>query len=236
MHPLIKHWETIATVLEGEIQQRSIGDMTISLSSAFWPKTNHGTGYKLVSQHEEANANDEEQVIENPDTVGLQTELNEEMQEREEMFVGRRSEMERERWVPLIDIQEEKFIMLNPNNEWEQQYGKGRFWLVKALSSVDVNHLSNDVEQAMFKIEWWRPKNVKDNQGDHVRYSKCFSATQSWERDPGYLETEEIWQLASSAIYGFKTRMKPQSISKSGLKIPKNVLETLQDSIKRLNV
>ena len=231
MHPLIKHWETIANVLEGEVGDHG-PDRPMSLSNGFWPKTNHGTGYKTVaeSSRPQANPNEDEHV--NRDMAELQAELNEEIGEREEMFVGHRSEKERERWNPLLDIQEGKFIILNPNDDWEKMHGKGLIWLVRAMSCVDPNHLSYDGHHAMFKIEWWRPKHVHSKVKDQFRYSKCLSPKTVWERDPGYLaHGEEIWQLASSAIYGFKTRVKEPNISEKGLSIPKKTCDTVKEVI-----
>jgi hypothetical protein len=175
-----------------------------------------------------------EQGVLNPDLVQLEDELNEEMEEREEMFVGRRSEMERERWNPLNDIQEGRFIIINPDDGWEQINGKGKFWLVKAIGGVDPNHPSDEGPKPMFSIEWWRPKHISSSVDDKGRYLKCFSSTQGWERDPGYEEGAEIWQLATSAMYGWSSRMRADNIAKTGLKIPKLVIKNVRAYINML--
>lgn len=73
-----------------------------SLRGDFWPKTNHGTGYKVnVGSSEpcmEPNAH-------NAEMRDLENEVIEEMVDQARHFVGSRQERELAHWTPLGDIQ-----------------------------------------------------------------------------------------------------------------------------------
>ena len=62
------------------------------------------------------------------------------------------------------------------------------FWIVRAIGSVqpDIPFGERGELKPCFYGEWWRPKNIQENPTDKVCYAKCFSNTQSWERDPRY--------------------------------------------------
>lgn len=228
--PLIAYWERIADILDGQIRPVYDENIVEPLSTRFWPRTNHGTGFKS-----DFGSSVEDGLPQNSDLIILQDEFDGEMEDREELFVGRRSEKEKQRWTPLQEIKVDNFILLRPEEAWEAEHGKGHhFWLVKALSVVDENHVTEEGPRAMFLIEWWRPKHVKETVSDKHRYLKCFALTQSWERDPGFSASQEIWQMASSALYGWTSKMDPANIMSRGLKIPKSVLDNVKASLKRI--
>ena len=72
----------------------------------------------------------------NADYDGLVEEFQEELRERDMMFVGRPSEKERQAWNPFEDIKEGSFVCINPSKTWEETNGKGIFWIVQAIGFV----------------------------------------------------------------------------------------------------
>lgn len=96
---------------------------------------------------------------------------------------------------------------------------------------MDPNHLTKKRPKPMFPMEWWRPKSIKDDPKE-VPYESIFSSTKSWERDP--LFKKRKWQFASSAMFGWKSRMSVVNMSTRGLTIPKTVLGTVQGYLKKL--
>src|SRR5450759_2321719 len=96
--PLITYWKNVADLLEGEFGPKEIynaapnvgprvEESLPNLSYRFWPRTNHGTGYKSELPFME----EPEEAIEehNDEMEDLEKELAQEMQARNEMFVGR---------------------------------------------------------------------------------------------------------------------------------------------------
>jgi hypothetical protein len=235
--PLLKYWERIVETLSMELRMEGEGDRPFPLEYGFWPKTNHGTGYKVNGGTRETNLHEEE-FTHNADMVELQNEYIEEMEDQAMSFVGARSEKEHARWTPLNDIKQGHFVFLRPEDDWEKINGTGHFWLVRALGPVDPNHQvsSNDVEQfsPMFQVQWWRPKHVKGDADDRARYKSCFMITKTWERDPGFNDDTQHWQFANSTMYGFKSGMREVNLEEKGLKIPKNVLNALKDYMQRI--
>lgn len=165
-YPLIKYWEGVVDQLRGEVGH--IRDAR-PLSYRFWPRTNHGTGYQVnYTGPSSADVRVMDSYPHNIEMTHLQDEDVQEMEGHDEMFVGRLSEKERERWTPLQDIQNGKFVILRPDDEFESKIGKGLFWLVKALGPVDPNHRMEDGPRPMFKIEWWRPKHANHAADDKL--------------------------------------------------------------------
>ena len=65
----------------------------------------------------------------------------------------------------------------------------------------------------MFSMEWWRPKHTRQHAIDDIQYQQCFKANKTWERDPSFLKGSTHWQTTTSAMYGFKSRMKEKKHS-----------------------
>ncbi|CAM6082151.1 unnamed protein product [Calypogeia fissa] len=236
--PLLKYWERVVDTLSMELTLEGEGVTQFPLKFGFWPKTNHGTSYKVTGGTTEVNlARDE--VTQNAKMEELQNEYIEEMEDQALPFVGARSEREHARWTPLNDIKEGHFVFLRPEDDWEKTNGAGYFWLVRALGPVDPNHQvsSNDPERStpMFQVQWWRPKHAKGDADYCTRYKSCFMITKTWERDPGFNNDTQHWQFANSAMYGFKFGMREINLDEKGLKIPKNVLNALKTYMQRID-
>lgn len=86
----------------------------------------------------------------------------------------------------------------------------------------------------MFPLQWWRPKCPRQTVDEKVRYKNCTLQTKTWERDPGYNEDTLHWQLASAAMYGFKSGMKEENLVERGLRIPPRVLNTVKEYMRAL--
>ena len=134
----------------------------------FWPRTNHGTRYNSQSQsvEDEATTN----VDLNLEMEDLIQEMADEIEERDTMFVGRLSEKEREAWNPLEGISDERYVVLNPNPDWEAEHDKDLFWIVKAHGLVQPNIVDRNTREPKphFYAEWWRPKHQQASPPDSI--------------------------------------------------------------------
>ena len=235
--PLIQYWQNVVDSLEGQFGPDNASDFEDSeedlpkLSYRFWPRTNHGTGYKLQPQSMEDHIQPTQDN--NVEMEDLVRELAQEIQGRESIFVGRPSEREKQAWNPLEMIKDGSFVCLNPDPHWEIENGKGLFWVVKALGSVQPDIFVDGEKRPCFYGEWWRPKSTFTDPPEKMRYGKIFSTGQSWERDPGY--STPVWHKASSSMYSWVFHGKPENIQKNGLKVGKRVLENVREYIKRLD-
>ena len=131
--PLIQYWKTIAHMLNEEfgLQGDDNGGCTVQegmpkLSTPFWPRTNHGTGYKIDTQSMD-NLTQDTITKQNIEYNALVEEMAEERRGCNEMFVDCLSEKERSAWNPLEDIKEGSFVLLNPSKESEEKHGKDCF-------------------------------------------------------------------------------------------------------------
>ncbi len=128
---LIQYWKNVANSLKGEFGPKEICDTSATiedseeglpkLSYQFWPRTNHGTGYKsnvLPSMENHSPTKDK-----NVQMQDLEKEFAEEMEGRNEMFIGYPSEKEKQAWNPLEMIQDGSFVCLNPDPVWEVTHG-----------------------------------------------------------------------------------------------------------------
>lgn len=97
-----------------------------SLSYVFWPKTNHGTGYRTDFGEPTTGAGGSRAPL-NQAMIEFQNEEQQEMEECAEIFVGHRSEKERERWYPLNGIQDGQFVILRPSDDCEKNLEKVHF-------------------------------------------------------------------------------------------------------------
>ncbi|KAL3699131.1 hypothetical protein R1sor_017153 [Riccia sorocarpa] len=92
---IINYWENIKSLFAAE--EGWATNSGLPLQDGFWPRTNHGTGYKRPHDGVQQSAQVDEDL--------LAREAEEELVELNEIFVGNPSEMERERFVPLVDIE-----------------------------------------------------------------------------------------------------------------------------------
>ena len=226
--PAIAYWRGVAELLEGEFgpddTAQDFQEIQLPLSSEFWPRTNHGTGFNRALDQ-----NVPSPLQPHGATEILEAEWAEEIEERNTIFVGSLNEKEKEAWSPLEGIKSGWFVCLNPDPKWEKINGQGWFWVVKAVFETEPYVLEEE-EQPCFKGEWWRPKHVSPNAPDDTRYLKIFSTTQAWERDPRFPEL--AWHKASSSMYSWDS--KQTKIDTTGLKIGKKVLNIVKAYIQKL--
>ncbi|KAL3675768.1 hypothetical protein R1sor_025716 [Riccia sorocarpa] len=101
---IIDYWENIKSLFAAE--EGWATNSGLPLQDGFWPRTNHGTGYKRPHDGVQDSAQVDEDL--------LAREAEEELVERNEIFVGNPSEMERERFVPLVDIEPGVMLLIRP--------------------------------------------------------------------------------------------------------------------------
>ncbi|KAL3696236.1 hypothetical protein R1sor_010312 [Riccia sorocarpa] len=121
---IIKYWKNIKSVFEGAAWETYEGQ---PLKHGFWPRTNHGTGYQRPG---EGNHQRDGQRLE---MDHLMKEAEEELLERNQLFVGHPSERERERFAPLLDIQVGVMLLIRPSDQFPV---KNSIWVAKAITSV----------------------------------------------------------------------------------------------------
>ena len=221
--PLIEYWRNIAKILSNPLSNE--GETSQPLENGFWPRTNHGTGYKA-----ELGTFEETGWRATSDMVELENELENEILEGQMAFVGPSSERESDRFVPLQDIVEGVFIFIRPTDEFEK-LNPGHFWMARALTRVQTDRASPNLGE--FKLEWWRPKHRGHlwPSDDHKQYDGVFTIkSKTWEKDP--LQSEQ-WLPAASAFLSWTYRGK--TIEK-GLKIPPTVLEAIKIYIDRARI
>ncbi|CAM6096633.1 unnamed protein product [Calypogeia fissa] len=219
---LIQYWENVMEALRGDLVNPN--NEALPLLEGFWPKTDHGTGFKAGG-----GSVDVEEDVQMEDPIGnLQRELREDDAEAQTMFVGAAFDMVGEPFVPLRDIHSRSFVVVRSTEEFEEEV-KGRFWLGRA-SSV-VNTTKNTPLSGQFQMDWWRPKHRKRNPTNVERYQNCFQHSQMWEVDPDYLGEPSHWMSASSTITAWDSRSQ-----KNIIKIPANTLESINENIASLSV
>ncbi|KAL3697196.1 hypothetical protein R1sor_011272 [Riccia sorocarpa] len=103
---IIAYWENIKSLFEKPKGWST--NAGLPLKEGFWPRTNHGTGYKRPGNQIIITSTPEDDI--------LAQEAEEELAERNQLFVGNLAEMERERFVPIVDI--ESGVMWHPMALW----------------------------------------------------------------------------------------------------------------------
>lgn len=222
MVPLLSYWETIRHLLSNALCNSTEPGV---LAQGFWPRTNHGTGFKAPLQCEEVR----EDTTNDAELVQLQNELTEELLERDQIFVGDPREKEKYRFIPLEDIKCGRFIVLRPNDEFEKE-APGCFWVVRAITSVVEN--SSSPNNGKFQIEWWRPKNRSKKASNEERYADCLNPNKTWERDPLYAQDEVHWMEGGASIYFWVTR---DNIVPKVVKVPLQAIEAIEDMLSRIH-
>ncbi|CAM6083472.1 unnamed protein product [Calypogeia fissa] len=111
----MKYWERIVTVLESGAA--FISSTRESLSDGFWPRTNHGTGFKVFDDRHCSN------VMPPADDGNddLECELRDDELEGDTIFVGTHAERELEPFVPLRDILPKSFVIIRPDEKFERK-------------------------------------------------------------------------------------------------------------------
>jgi hypothetical protein len=221
---IVAYWTNVLEHLpEKQLDQAPHHEETLH---DFWPQTNHGTGFKRYGEHVEVT----DAVIlrqRNP----LEEELIEERRAQDEIFVGERREKERNRFSPLEDIKEGRFIVIRPSDEWERENKIQTIWVGRAKGPVESDHLSYHFGE--FPLEWWRPKHKSSNATPTQRYANILVGSKEWEVEPGF-EGKEEWMNGTSTIYFWKTRIEgvlPQKVI-----IPAGAKKIIADHLSNLHV
>ena len=107
--------------------------------------------------------------------------------------------------------------------------------MVRAQGSMqpDIHFGGEDERAPCFYGEWWRPKSQQDIVPEAIQYAKRFLTTQTWERDPGFVNQLE-WHKAQPSMYSWVFRGKLENLEKTGVKIWKKALEAVKAHIARL--
>ncbi|KAL3682724.1 hypothetical protein R1sor_000746 [Riccia sorocarpa] len=120
---IIDYWKNIKSVFEGEAWETYEGR---PLKHGFSPRTNHGTGYQRPGVGNEQDMQRLERDL-------LMREAEEELLERNQLFVGHPSEKEREHFAPLLDIQIGVMLLIRPSDKFPVQ---NSIWVAKAMTCV----------------------------------------------------------------------------------------------------
>ncbi|KAL3693005.1 hypothetical protein R1sor_006656 [Riccia sorocarpa] len=176
------------------------------LKEGFWPRTNHGTGYKRPSDMGDCTRLEQDL---------LEREADEERAERERPFVGSTVERGLDSFTPLLHIQVGHMIIIRPADDFEP---KKIVWLAKATSVV--NRDSDSTFHNHVKVDWYRPKHRLQTIDDLNRYRNCMRKNQKWEKDPNQFSEEESWVDANACVNSWKSQAKTANI-----KISEKILE-----------
>ncbi|KAL3694817.1 hypothetical protein R1sor_008468 [Riccia sorocarpa] len=172
---IIAYWENIKSLFEEPKGWAT--NAGLPLKEGFWPRTNHGTGYKRPGNQIILTSTPEDDI--------LAQEAEKELVERNQLFVGNLAQMERERFVPIVDIVQGVMLLIRPSDDFVV---KDCFWVAKAISGVIRQRKPSDpVSMYEVKVEWYRPKHRLSNATDAQRYNQCLRNTQEWEKDPSPL-------------------------------------------------
>ncbi|KAL3677142.1 hypothetical protein R1sor_027090 [Riccia sorocarpa] len=120
---IIAYWENIKSLFEKPKGWTT--NAGLPLKEGFWPRTNHGTRYKRPGNQIILTSTPEDDI--------LAQEADEELVERNQLFVENLAEMERERFVPIVDIMPRVMLLIRPSDDFVV---KDCFWMAKAISGV----------------------------------------------------------------------------------------------------
>ncbi|KAL3687539.1 hypothetical protein R1sor_013848 [Riccia sorocarpa] len=214
---IIAYWEKIKSLFE-----ESKGWATnarLPLKEGFWPRTNHGTGYKR--------SRNQIIITSTPEDDILAQEVEEELVERNQLFVGNLAEMEQERFVPIVDIEPGVMLLIRSSDGFVV---KDCFWVAKAVSGVIRQRKPSDhIRIYEVKVEWYRPKHRSSNATDAQRYNQCLRNTQEWEKDPSPFEEDFLYVNASACVHQWKSKSRSKK-----LKIPESILKIARDMLDRI--
>ncbi|KAL3682631.1 hypothetical protein R1sor_000653 [Riccia sorocarpa] len=171
------------------------------LKHGFWPRTNHVSGYQ---RPEEANDVQDRQRIE--DDL-LMREAEEELLERNQVFVGNPIDREPEHFAPILNIQVGVMLLIRPLDQFPV---KNSIWVAKAITSV-VREIGSDRFNQL-KVQWYRPKHRFRNASEEQRYALCMRNNQEWEKDPTMYEEEQTFVYASACVYCWTCRAKSDKL------------------------
>ena len=132
---LFAYWNKILLLLKNRVISFESKTMVLMESEDFWPQTNHGMGYNADANLSRISKNnlDAPNLLQN-----LQHELDEELLEKDIIFVSREKDKERNNFVPLKDITEGKFVVIRPIEEFESILSE-TIWICRAMGSIQID-------------------------------------------------------------------------------------------------
>ncbi|KAL3682451.1 hypothetical protein R1sor_000473 [Riccia sorocarpa] len=214
---IIAYWENIKSLFEKPKGWPT--NAGLPLKEGFWPRTNYGTRYKRPGNQIIITSTPEDDI--------LAQEAEEELAERNQLFVGNLAEMERERFVPIVDIESGVMLLIRPSDDFVV---KDCFWVAKAVSGVIRQRKPSDlISMYEVKVEWYRPKHRLSNATDAQRYNQCLRNTQEWEKDPSPFEEEFLYVNANACVHQWKSKSRSEK-----LKIPESILRIARDMLDRI--
>ncbi|KAL3702388.1 hypothetical protein R1sor_020410 [Riccia sorocarpa] len=167
---LVEYWTRISSILTKGWKEVDGG----LLKEGFWPVSDHGTGH--ISH---GYSQDETHV-----PLTQRQEVEDEIQAREEIFVGQATERKLANLVPFIDILSGLMLLLRPSEDF---YCQDCLWVAKAMGPVARDEGSVNFNK--IPIQWWRPKHPSSKAPEVDRYSQCIQREVPWEIDPAYTRT-----------------------------------------------
>ncbi|KAL3687735.1 hypothetical protein R1sor_014044 [Riccia sorocarpa] len=207
---LIKYWKNVADVVQAGWRSNDESE----LQEAFWPITDYGTGHQVLSQ-----------TSTNPSSMGnTRREVEEELQARDEIFVGEATARSLATFVPIIDITAGLMLLLRPSDDFECQ---DCLWVAKATCPICRDESEPNFNK--IPIQWWRPKHGPRKASIIDRYTQCIQRDVTWEIDPSY--TNVHWIEADSCIYAWKSRAKGDKVS-----LPTKVQEIALAALEQIKV
>ncbi|KAL3698030.1 hypothetical protein R1sor_012106 [Riccia sorocarpa] len=215
---LVEYWTRISSILTKGWKEVDGG----LLKEGFWPVSNHGTGH--ISH---GYSRDEIHV-----PLAQRQEVEDEIQAREEIFVGQAAERKLANFVPFIDILSGLMLLLRPSEDFCCQ---DCLWVAKAMGPVARDEGSVNFNK--IPIQWWRPKHPSSKAPEVDRYSQCIQREVPWEIDPAYTGTH--WIEADACVYAWKSRAKKDKVllPRSVQEIALSVLEKItQESVTTLAI
>ncbi|KAL3694845.1 hypothetical protein R1sor_008496 [Riccia sorocarpa] len=159
-------------------------------------------------------------------------EVEDEIQAREEIFVGQAAERKLANFVLLIDIVSGLMLLLRPSEDFCCQ---DCLWVAKAMGPVARDEGSVNFNK--IPIQWWRPKHPSSKAHEVDRYSQCIQREVPLEIDPAYTGTH--WIEADACVYAWKSRAKKDKVllPRSVQEIALSVLEKItQESVTTLAI
>ncbi|KAL3702176.1 hypothetical protein R1sor_020198 [Riccia sorocarpa] len=213
---LVEYWTRISSILTKGWNEVDGG----LLKEGFWPVSDHDTSH--ISH---GYSRDETHV-----PLTQRQEVEDEIQAREEIFVGQAAERKLANFVPLIDILSGLMLLLRPSEDFCCQ---DCLWVTKAMVARD----EGSVNFNKIPIQWWRPKHPSSKAHEVDRYSQCIQREVPWEIDPAYIGTH--WIEADACVYAWKSRAKKDKVllPRSVQEIALSMLEKItQESVTTLAI
>ncbi|KAL3699375.1 hypothetical protein R1sor_017397 [Riccia sorocarpa] len=137
---LIQYWKNVADVIQAGWRF----DEESEFQDAFWLITDYGTSHQVPSQTSTDPSNSMGNTC---------REAEEELQTRDEIFVGEAAARSLATFVPIIDVTDGLMLLLRPSDNFECQD-----CLLVAKATGPVSRDQSEPNFNKIPIQWWRPK------------------------------------------------------------------------------